>query len=278
MTAMDERRLSELFAQAADDAQRNAPPPRFEYSDIVPGEGRRKSRPRTWQTSAVGAAVLITIVAGMASIQMLGDNRPDSTLAAPERPPAAAAAPDSRPPRVFAETAAPAPPAEPVPGAPPAAGAQPAPGTQPVPGVRSAPDARSATPFDGPPGAQKRVANSSCARPDAQLFTALVEAIPAVRRQMPRPLADAVRCPEGGRGVEVDVVDRGAHGILRVFLVPPEWGGMDTSGQGVGSTLTTSAATRGGARLVVSMTAPAGHRVPYVSQLDTLANRLAKRF
>jgi hypothetical protein len=254
MTAMDERRLSELFAEAADDAQRTAPPPRFEYADVVSDTGRPKSRARTWQTSIAAAVVLITIGAGMTAIQMLGANRSGSTLAAPGPPPTTAAAPGNRPPSAFAER------------------------TAPAPDAPLAPDARSATPFAAPPGAEKRLATSSCARPDAPLFTAVTEAVPSARRHVPRPLADAAQCPEGGRGVEVDVDDHGARGVLRVLLAPKGSGGVDTSGRGAGPVLTASANTPGGARLIVSMTAPAGHRVPYANQLGPLANRLAKRF
>lgn len=249
---MDERRLTELFTEAADEAQRHAPPPRFEYADVVASRKRPKSRARAWQTSVAAGVVLITIVAGMAAIQMLGTNRPGTTLAAPGPPPRTATSSDSPPPSMFAEQTAPATPL--------------------------APHARSATPFEPAPGQRKRLATSSCARPDTRLLAALVEILPPVRRAVPHPLSDAVRCPEGARGLEVDVDDRGASGVLRVVLLPPRTGGTDASGQGDRSVLTASANTPTGARIVVSMTAPTGHRVPYANQLGPIAKRLATRF
>jgi hypothetical protein len=82
-----------------------------------------------------------------------------------------------------------------------------------------------------------------------------------------------VRCPSDGRGLEVDVEDRGAHGTLRVLL-SPRGGGMSVISRGGGSVITSSVSTRSGGTLSISLTSQAG-RAPLGKQVNQLTRALA---
>jgi hypothetical protein len=126
-----------------------------------------------------------------------------------------------------------------------------------------------------PFGAAKRLATGSCAQPDQVLFGELTAALPATSGTVARPLADDAQCPKGARGVQIDVDDRGAHGVLRVLLSPPGASGINVFGSG-GSVYTTSADTPGGGQLTVSVTADGPGRIPFSNRLDQLAHTLAR--
>lgn len=249
---MDERRLSELFTEAAEQVQHSAPPPGFDHASVLANSRRATERARRWQTGTMAAAVVVVVGAGLTSIQLLGTaGRPPTTLAGPA--PSASPAPAPRFDRAAPLTG---------------------------PEVRSAPNARSGPdvpPGPGiPPGPEgERPGSSSCAQPDLILFSQLTAALPGVKGKTPRPPADDADCPQGARGVEVDVRDRGAPGVLRVLLSPPGAGGVTVTGRGRGSVYTTSARTRDGARLTVSVTTDAPGRIPYANRLTQLARTLA---
>lgn len=154
--------------------------------------------------------------------------------------------------------------------------AEPAPAAAPeAPNAESAPgaDSRVASPF----GAEKRAARDSCAVPDQALFDQLAELVPAVRGATPRPVSDEAYCPAGARGVEVDVTDGDAHGVLRVLLSPPgSLGGGSNIQTGGGSQSTASSSTRGGGSLSVTSSSRSGD-APYEDDLDDLADKLAAR-
>jgi hypothetical protein len=267
---MDERQLTQLFHDAAEQAGQTAPPPSFDHRDVVAGSRRATERAKRWQTGAAAAAVLAAAATGLASIQVLGVNRQETTLAAP--------APAVPPPGMFAERA-PAP--APSPGIAPTPGiaSDGVPGSAPGSAPGSGPSDRSGQADQpGAPGefaAPKRVATSSCARPDRGLFEQLAAALPAVRGAMPRPLPDEASCPEGATGFEVDVNDRGAPGVLRVLLSPPGAGGINVSGRGRGSVFTTSAKTEDGGQLSLSMITARPGRIPLVNRLAPVARELA---
>jgi hypothetical protein len=224
---MDERWLTEMFAEAAEQAQRNAPLAGFDHDAVLAGSRGATERARRWRIGATAIAVLAVAGAGLSSIRVLGTSAGHpTTLAAP------ASAPE------IAQRAAP-------PGA--------------------------LVPF----GARKRLATDSCAQPDQALFRELTAALPAATGAVPRPLADDAQCPKGARGVEIDVNDRGARGVLRVLLSPPGAGGINVSGSG-GSVYTTSTNASGGGQLTVSVTTDDPGRIPFSSRLNQLAHTLAR--
>jgi len=249
---MDERRLTELFREAADSAADSAPPPRFDHSDVLAGSRRAQQRTRRLQTGAIAVAVLAMATAGVVSAGVLRTGAP-TTLAGPT-------------------VAGPAP--APTEGAP---GAEAAP--QPF-GAQSAPAGPRAAAPDGaaPFDTEKRAASGSCGVADAELFAQLADVLPAVRGASPRPLSDDVYCPRGGRGVEVDVTDGGARGTLRVLLSPPgSLGGGSSVQTGPGSMDTTSVSTGDGGSLSLTTMSAGRGAAPYDDQLDDLAGELAKR-
>jgi hypothetical protein len=248
---MDERRLTELFHEAADAAADSAPPARFDHSDVLAGSRRAQQRTRRLQTGAVAVAVLAMATAGVVSAGVLRTSAP-TTLASPA-PASAPAAAESAP------------------------GAEAAP--QPF-GAQSAPAGpRAAAPDGGAPfDTEKRAASGSCGVADGQLFAQLAEVLPAVRGASPRPLSDEVYCPRGARGVEVDVTDGGARGTLRVLLSPPgSLGGGSSVQTRAGSMDTTSVSTGDGGSLSLTTMSAGQGAAPYDDQLDDLAGELAKR-
>jgi hypothetical protein len=129
----------------------------------------------------------------------------------------------------------------------------------------------------GPSSAGKRAAGDSCAVADPELFAQLGELLPAVRGATPRPLGDNTYCPDGGRGVEVDVNDGDARGTLRVLLSPPDSVGGGSSIQtGGGSMSTDTVSVRGGGSLSLTTRSSEGG-APYEDELDDLADELAHR-
>jgi hypothetical protein len=235
---VDERRLTEMFSEAADSAAHNAPPATFDHSDVVAGSRRAQQRTRRLQTSAVAVAVIGLATAGAVGIGVLNTSSSGPTTLAEPSPVTAPQAAES------------------------------APGAEPF-GAQS--DSRAAAPF----AAEKRVASSSCAVPDRQLFEQLSSIVPAVRGATPRPLSDEAYCPDGARGVEVEVTDGGAHGVLRVLLSPRgSLGGGSNVQTGGGSQSTSSVATRDGGSLSLTTSSSRGD-APFEDDLDDLADKLA---
>jgi hypothetical protein len=246
---MDERRLTELFHEAADAAADSAPPAQFDHSDVLAGSRRAQQRTRRLRTGAVAVAVLAMATAGVVSAGVLKTSAP-TTLAGPASAPSTA---ESAP------------------------GAEAAP--QPF-GAQSAPAGpRAAAPDGGAPfDTEKRAASGSCGVADGQLFAQLADVLPAVRGASPRPLSDDVYCPRGARGVEVDVTDGGARGTLRVLLSPAgSLGGGSSVQTGPGSMDTTSVSTGDGGSLSLTTMSAGRGAAPYDDQLDDLAGELAKR-
>jgi hypothetical protein len=240
---VDERRLTEMFSEAADSAAHSAPPAGFDHADVVAGSRRAQQRTRRLQTSAIAVAVIGLATAGAVSVGVLNTSTSGSSTLAEPSPVTSPQAAESAP------------------------GAESAP--QPF-GAQS--DSRAAAPF----AAEKRAGSSSCAVPDRQLFEQLSEVIPAVRGATPRPLSDEAYCPEGARGVEVDVTDGGAHGVLRVLLSPPGSLGGGSNVQTGGSASTSSVATHDGGSLSLTTSSSRG-AAPFEDQLDDLADELAAK-
>ncbi|HEY2202899.1 MAG TPA: hypothetical protein VGH99_00285 [Pseudonocardia sp.] len=259
---MDERRLTELLADADERAAASMPPSSFGHADVL-AKSRRVGERRRRRLSAVASFVVLGLAAaGVAGAAVLGSPtaaRPGALAAPPAvaegTDPAAGAAPGAAP-RAAA----------------PYAAQEQAPGQAPAgPQARSAP-APTATPF----GADKRAAASGCAQADPRLFAQLAEVLPELRGAAPRPLSDQVGCPAGGRGLEVDVDDDGARGVLRV-LFSPDGGGMVVTGGGGGSVVTTSTSTPGGGSLAVSVVSVPHGDTPYAGRVGEIAHALAER-
>jgi hypothetical protein len=236
---MDERKLTELFHEAADSAARDAPPASFDHGDVVAGSRRAEQRARRLRTGAVAAAVLGVAVAGAVSAGVLRTSFSGPTVLA--GPPALTS-----------------PQAQSGPGNAEPFGAREAPG-----GTESYSDKR---------------AGGSCAVPDQQLFEQLGELVPAVRGATPRPVSDEAYCPDGARGVEVDVSDGSTRGVLRVLLSPPGslGGGSNVQTSG-GSVSTTTVTTRDGGSLSLTTKSAGSGSAPFEDQLDDLADQLAAR-
>jgi hypothetical protein len=240
---MDDRRLTELFHEAADSAAHQAPPASFDHADVVAGSRRAEQRARRLRTGAVAAAVLGVAVAGAASAGVL---RTSST--SPNSPTALAGPPALSSPR-----------------------AENAPGNAQPYGTQAGP--RTADPF-----AAKRAGEDSCAVPDQQLFDQLSELVPVAHGATPRALSDEAYCPDGGRGVEVDVRDGPTRGVLRVVLSPPgSLGGGSNVQTGGGSESTTTVTTHNGGSLSLTTKSAGEGSAPFENQIDGLADQLAAR-
>jgi hypothetical protein len=239
---MDERRLAELFQDAADDAASQAPPATFDHADVLAGSRRALQRQRRRVAGGVAVAAVALAAAGLAGAGVLGSSAgKPSTLAGP--------APASAPERPgFAPAPA------------PAAGEE-----------APAPRQRQATPF----GAQKRdsSAGAGCTRPDAELFAQLAAVLPAVKGATPRPLSEAAGCAAGGRGFEVDVDDAGVPGTLRVVFAPP--GVSLPPGEAAAPAATRSARTRDGGQVTVTAIPTGTGTAPFAARLDRIAADLA---
>ncbi|WP_028927373.1 hypothetical protein [Pseudonocardia acaciae] len=273
---MDERRLAELFRDAADDAAGQAPPATFDHADVLAGSRRAHQRHQRRVAGGVAVAAVAVAAVGLAGAGVFGSSTgTSSTLAgpapasAPDRP---GFAPDARSARPL-EAAPPGAPQAAVPyGSGPGAAASPgAPGAPaPAPAPKEAPNL--ATPFD----ARQREAPAGCAGPDPELFAQLAAVLPAVKDAIPRAPSDSEGCPPGARGVEVDVDDGGVRGTLRVVLSPAGSGvaGMGASGS---DALATARKTRAGDELSVTVIAAGPGQAPFVGQLNRIATDLAGR-
>src|SRR5579884_2997716 len=92
-----------------------------------------------------------------------------------------------------------------------------------------------------------QAAGDGCATADQRLYQELGSLVPAVKDATPRPLPGDAYCPKGGRGVEVEVADGRAHGVLRVLYSPPGTvGGGSNVQTSAGSMSTTTVSTHSG--------------------------------
>ncbi|MBO0876346.1 MAG: hypothetical protein J2P19_23470, partial [Pseudonocardia sp.] len=202
---MDERRLADLFQDAADDAASEAPPATFDHADVLAGSRRAVLRQRRRVAGGAAVAVVALAAVGLAGSGVLGSPAGSSSTLAGPAPASAPARPGFAP-----EARSEGPPEAAPYGAAASSGARQAPAPpRPLP-------ATPATPF----GAQKRDSSAGCASPDPELFAQLAAVLPAVKGAAARPPAGAAGCPAGGRGFEVDVDDAGARGTLRVVVAP----------------------------------------------------------
>jgi hypothetical protein len=242
----DDERLAALFRAAATDTA--APPPRFDRDDVVAASRRITARRRS---AMAGGALTVLAVLGIGAVVAIpGSSRDDatSTAAAPfaasgQAGPGDAAAPDGAAP----ELAAPVPPA----------------------GGADVPQAlRGVPPFTGTPLGP---GTAECAdRQDPALRAFVEQVLPEV---VGAPeAATTMECRPGGeRGVNVEVRDGDAAGLLTVQYLPP--GVIVSLVSGAVSAPTAS----GGTVVVYSRPAETGAPVPFAGRVDTAAAFLAPR-
>ncbi len=247
MTDVDDERLGELFRAAA--SETSAPTPGFDHQAVVRASRRITVRRRTAFT--VGGLALFAVV-GIGGAVVLpgpsGGGGDAATVAAPMIAPEAPHA-DSRAQRQ----------------APPAA-AEDAPGSAPEPRM-AAPDPGAAAAGAPPLGP----GTTECAdRQDPALRALVEEFLPEVVGAPEAAITMECR-PAGERGVNLEVRDGPATGLLTVQYLPP-----GTAPEHVAGTLI--APTASGGTVVVSSRgdgpdAPA----PFAERLDGLASQLAPR-
>ena len=243
MTDHDDR-LTALFREAA---STTAPPPAFDHDAVVTRSRKVTARRRS---ALLGGAMALLVVAGVGTAVSLplGDDA-GSTAAAPASAPEAERAGD-------------------------AAGGAPAPAAPYVSSPEadsSAPDAlQGVAPFTGVPLGPSP---AECApRQDPELRALVEQVLPEVAGAPEAAVTQECR-PGGERGVDLEVDDAGATGLLTVEYRPP--GGSADAGPGAVSA--TASTASGGMVVVRSQGSAPGAPVPFEGRLDTAAAFLAPR-
>jgi hypothetical protein len=239
----DDERLGALFNAAASDSA--APPPGFDHEVVVRASRRITARRRAAFT--VGGLALFAVVGIGGAVVLPGGGGDEATVAAPmlaqEAPPADSRAQRQAPPPAAAEGA---------------------------PGAGAAPDlAPGAAAVGGPPPLGP--GTTECAdRQDPAVRGLVEEFLPEVIGAPEAAITMECR-PGGERGVNLEVRDGAAAGLLTVQYLPPGTAAGVPEG-GV------SAPTASGGTVVVATRgdgpdAPA----PFADRLDTLVAQLAPR-
>jgi hypothetical protein len=234
MSDNDDVELGAMFRAAASDP--GAPPPRFDHDSVVSASRRVTIRRRA---AVAGSAIVLLAVAGVgAAVALPASLRGgDATVAAPLLAPEHAAGPEAR--------------QDSAPGADDAgqgAAASTAAGTRPL----------------GP-------GTTECAdRQDPALRALVEQVLPDVRDASEAAITMECR-PGGERGVNVEVGDGGATGLLSVQYLPP--GTTVALAEGAVSAPTAS----GGTVIVSSRPADAGAPAPFEDRLTSVADFLAPR-
>jgi hypothetical protein len=244
----DDDRLGALFRAAASDSA--APTPGFDHEAVVRASRRITARRRTAFT--VGGLALFAVVGIGGAVVLPGASEGGgdaATAAAPMLAPEGPSA-DSRAQRQ----------------APPPAAAEGAPGA--APDVRMAPDPGAAT-VGGPPPLGP--GTTECAdRQDPALRALVEEYLPEVIGAPEAAITMECR-PGGERGVNLEVRDGAAAGLLIVQYLPP--GTAPDLVQGAVSAPTASGGTVDVSTRGDGPDAPA----PFADRLDTLVTQLAPR-
>jgi hypothetical protein len=231
MTDVDDEELGALFRAAASDS--GAPPPRFDHDSVVNASRRAAARRRA--ALAGGVVALFAVVGVVATIALpASPDRDASTVAAPMLAPNPGARLDAGPAADAGSGQA----------AAEAAGA----GARPL----------------GPGTAE-------CAdRQDPALRTIVEEVLPGVAGAP--EAATTMECrPRGERGINVEVSDGGAVGLLSVQYLPP--GVIVALVPGAVSAPTVS----GGTVIVSSRASEPGAPPPFADRLESTAAFLAPR-
>lgn len=245
MTEPDDR-LAALFREAASET---APPPAFDHDAVVARSRKVTARRRS---ALLGGAMAALVVAGVGTAVSLplGDDA-GSTAAAPASAPEAERAGD-------AAGGAPAP-------------AAPAPYVAAPEADSSVPDAlQGVPPFTGVPLGPSA---AECApRQDPELRALVEQVLPEVAGAPEAAVTQECR-PGGERGVDLEVDDAGAAGLLTVEYRPPG-APADADPGAVSATAPTAS---GGTVVVRSQGSGPGAPVPFEGRLDTAAAFLAPR-
>ncbi|OZM84172.1 hypothetical protein [Pseudonocardia sp. MH-G8] len=258
MTDVDDERLGELFRAAAGGS---TPPPGFDHEGVVRASRRATVRRRTAVTGAGLALVAVLGIGGTLVLPEPSDSGADTTVAAPMLAPA----PEGAAPRAAREAPGPADAQEaPSPADPHAAQEPPPPAAGDAPDAARAPEA-----YGGPvplgPG------RTDCAdRHDPALRAIVEEFLPEVAGAP--EAATTMECRPGGeRGVNVEVRDGEATGLLTVQYLPPGAQPEPVEGAVVAPTAS------GGTVVVSSRGDGPGTQAPFADRLDGLANHLSPR-
>jgi hypothetical protein len=254
MTDVDDERLGALFRAAA--AESGAPPPGFDHEGVVRASRRATVRRRAAVTGAGLALVAVLGIGGAVVLPEPADDGGSTTVAAPMLAPAPEAGAPPAEPRAAREAPAPA--------EPPAAQEAPPPAAGDAPEAARGPEA-----FGGPvplgPG------RTECAdRHDPALRAIVEEFLPEV---VGAPeAATTMECRPGGeRGVNVEVRDGAATGLLTVQYLPPGAQPEPVEGAVVAPTAS------GGTVVVSSRGDGPGTTAPFEGRLDGLATHLSPR-
>lgn len=231
----DDERLVALFRDAAGT---DLPPSAFDHDRVVTASRRITARRRS---AVLGGAMALLVVAGVGVAAALPSRSGDaaSTAAAPASAPGPEALAESAPSDEGRDAAVPDVPVAPLPE------------------------------FDGTPLGP---GTTECAdRQDPQLRAYVEQVLPEV---VGAPVAGiTMECRPGGeRGVNVEVDDAGATGLLTVQYLPPG----EVPGPVSGSSAQALTAS-GGTVVVSSSGAGPGAPVPFEGRLDTVATFLAPR-
>jgi hypothetical protein len=249
----DEERLGALFRAAASES--SAPPPGFDHEGVVRASRRITARRRTAVT--VGGLALFAVVGiggAIALPEASSGGRDAATVAAPMLAPEA--------PSAGAKEEQLAPPLSPPP-----------PVVQRAPGDDAAPD--SAAPAQAPGAAAVGGApplgpgTTVCADRQDDALRALVERFLPEVTGAPEA-ATTMECRPGGeRGVNLEVRDGAAAGLLTVQYLPPGTAIKPVEGAVVASTAS------GGVVVVSSRGDHPGTPAPFAGRLEALATELA---
>ena len=241
MTDVDDERLGALFRAAASDSA--APAPGFDHEAVVRASRRITVRRRAAVT--VGGLALF-VLAGVGGAVVLpgssGGSGDAATVAAPMNAPDAPPA-DSRAQRQ----------------------AQPPAAAERAPGVAPAPEAAAV------PGPPLGPGTTECAdRQDPALRALVEEFLPEVVGAPEAAITMECR-PRGERGVNIEVRDGAATGLLTVQYLPPGAQPEHVEGAVVAPTAS------GGTVVVSSRGERAGAPVPFADRLSALATHLSPR-
>jgi hypothetical protein len=243
----DDERLGALFQAAASDS--NAPPPGFDHDQVVRTSRRITVRRRAALT--VGGLALFAVVGIGGAVVLPEDGGEDATVAAPmlsqEGPSADSRAQNQVPPPAAAEGA---------------------PGSGAVPDRREAVPAPQAAPGGAAPLGP---GTTECADLQDPALRALVEQFLPEAVGAPEAATTTECRPGGERGVNLEVRDGPATGLLTVRYLPP--GRVARVPLDAGSASTAS----GGVVVVSTRGDGPDSPAPFADRVETLAGQLAPR-
>ncbi|MBB5954536.1 hypothetical protein FHS29_001106 [Saccharothrix tamanrassetensis] len=247
---MDERKIAELFRDAASDA----PPASFDVGNVRSASGRAAARQRS--QIALGSTLAVVLVLGGVLVSTDLMTRSDSGLATSAGSAEYSASPNLSPLAV------------PDPGE---AGKRVEPDLTGGPPPKSIPEDPS-TQGDGQSGTTGRSptgGTSGCQEVDRELAVALADELPAAEGL--QPSYAVANCPSGARGASFLLRDgSGVYGVLSVVLVPPGQQALASTSVAEGR-----AESRLGTVYVLTEPAQGSAAGPFEAELSSLAAKVA---